>query len=184
METAMDQKESASLTGSFQLNRIVLLAAAGLILRAFFIHEPPLVPLRVGDPIPEFRLELFDGNYMDPRKVVGASHVFFFYANWCPCANYSAPFLKRAFEDYVGKGISFVAVGFQDSREDPRSFAERHRLPFPAGSDAKDATSRAFGIGTPPTTVFVNSQGKVSSILVGKIKNYGELTEHIEKIMD
>lgn len=182
METAIDKKESAPLAGSFQFNRIVLLVAAGLILRAFFLYEPPLVPLQMGDAVPEFQLELFNGKKLGHATIMGAPHVFFFFANWCPCANHSAPLLKRAFEEYSGKGIQFVGVGFQDKREDLRAFAERHKLPFPVGSNDQDATAKAFGIGTPPTTIFVDSHGKVSSIFTGKIKKYEDLKEFLEKM--
>lgn len=167
---------------TFNLKRIVLLIAAALVLRAFFIYDTPLHPLKIGGPVPEFKLELFDGGRVDRKEIIGMPHVLFFFANWCPCANLSAPFIKRAFEDYSPKGIKFLGVGFQDTKDHLASFAERHKLSFAAGADTENEVGKVFGIGTPPTTVFINSKGKVEFILAGKIKKYEELTAHLEKL--
>lgn len=182
MAFAIKEKELSGIMETFNLKRMVLLAAAALVLRAFFIYETPLVPLQIGDQVPEFNLELFDGGSVDSKKIIGVPHVLFFFANWCPCANLSAPFIKRAFEDYSPKGIKFLGVGFQDAKDNLASFVERHKLSFASGADTENEAGKAFGIGTPPTTVFLNSKGKIEFIFAGKIRKYEELTTRLEKL--
>lgn len=182
MQTAIEQKSQPSLLETLNLNRIILLVTVALILRAFFIYEPPLIPLKVGDPLPEFQLKLFNGKNFENKDIAGTPYVFFFYADWCPCANLSAPYLKQAYQEYSHKGIRFLAVGFQDKKEHLESFVSRHQIPFSSGADINNELSRSFGVVTPPTTLFVNSQGTLSSIFIGKIKKYGELTGHLEKL--
>lgn len=182
MEATLEKNKTTPLAETFNINKVILLAAAALILRAFFVYEEPLIPLKVGDPVPEFHLSLFNGNRLEMKDILGAPHVFFFYANWCPCANHSAPLFNKAYEEYSGKGIKFVAVGFQDKRDALESFIHRHKVQYTAGPDEKSEVSKLFGIATPPTTIFVDSQGRVASIFVGKIKKYTELTEHLDKL--
>ncbi|MBI5186602.1 MAG: TlpA family protein disulfide reductase [Nitrospinae bacterium] len=183
MEATLEQNKQASIAETFNLNKIILLVAAALVLRAFFVYEEPLVPLKVGDHVPDFHLSLFNGKQLNQKDIMGAPHVFFFYANWCPCANFSIQFFNKAHVEYSGKGIKFVAVGFQDKKDALESFIQRHQVPFTAGPDEKSDVSKLFGIATPPTTVFVNSDGSVASIFSGKIKKYSELTEYLEKLL-
>ncbi len=183
MDTAIKDNSSTAISESFNWNKIILLIAAGLILRAFFLFETPIMPLQVGDSTPDFRLELFDGKEITGKGILGKPHVFFFFAGWCPCANLSVPFLKRAHEEYASKGVSFVGVGFQDTRESLNSFVSRHNLTFPAGPDVNNEVGNLFGIATPPVTVFVNSEGKIASIFSGKVKKYEDLQPHLEKLI-
>jgi len=186
-------ERGASITESFKINKIILLVAAALVLRGFFNYSPPITPLKVGDNAPEFSLKLRDGKTFN-FSVASQSHhhegagagnlkptVIFFYANWCPCSNASAQFLKQASEKF--NGAAFVGIGIQDNETDLNTFINNHKLEFPAGFDLKQEIARSYGVSTTPTTIFINKNGKIDSIFVGKIKKYDEISERVRKIL-
>ena len=172
-----------SIYGSFDANKIILLISIALILRAILNYTPPITPLKVGDSAPLFLLKVKDGTTLNSDILRGKPAVLFFYANWCPCSNQSAQFLKQAFEEFNTKGVSFIAIGFQDNETDLNKFTERHKLQFPSGVDKRQEIARSYGVSTPPTTIFINREGKINSIFVGKIKVYDTILERISKIL-
>jgi peroxiredoxin len=183
-------ERGASIIESFQINKIIILVAVALVLRGILNYTPPITPLKVGDNAPDFSLKLTDGatfsyspHHAHHHEGSGASEkpmVMFFYANWCPCSNASAQFLKQSSEEFGG--VNFVGIGIQDNETDLSKFLEKHNIKFPAGFDLKQEVARSYGVATTPTTIFVNREGKIDSIFVGKIKKYEDILERIEKI--
>jgi peroxiredoxin len=179
------------ITESFQINKIIFLIAIALVLKAILNYTPPLIPLKVGDKAPAFSLKLREGTIFDfspshaSHSITGGGKpmVIFFYANWCPCSNHSAPLLKQAFEEFSSSGVSFIGIGIQDKEEELNGFIERHKLHFNTGFDIKQEIARSFGVATTPTTIFVNKEGKIDSIFVGKIKKYDDISERVRKTL-
>ncbi|MBI3599942.1 MAG: TlpA family protein disulfide reductase [Nitrospinae bacterium] len=176
--------KGVSATESFHINKIIILISIALILRAILNYTPPITPLKVGDSAPAFLLNLKDGTVLNFNSIKGNPTVIFFYANWCPCSNLSAPFIKQAFEEFGHKGVNFISIGFQDKETDLMKFIERHKLQFPSGADKEQEIAGSYGVSTPPTTIFINREGKITSIFVGKIKKYEDVAERIRKITE
>lgn len=188
MDTSIER--GASISESFQINKIIILVAVALVLRGILNYTPPITPLRTGDKAPNFSLKLVNGtifnfspDHMHHHQGLSADGkplVMFFYANWCPCSNASAQFLKQAYEEF--SGVDLIGIGIQDNETDLSNFLEKHKLKFPAGFDLKQEIARSYGVTTTPTTIFINKEAKIDSIFVGKIKKYEEVSERIEKI--
>jgi len=182
VDTVSIEVKKVSITESFHINKIIILISIALILRAILNYTPPITPLKVGDRAPAFSLNFKEGTALDFNGIKGNPTVLFFYANWCPCSHLSAPLIKQAFEEFYVKGVNFIGIGFQDKEADLMKFIERHKLKFPSGADKKQEIAGSYGVSTPPTTIFINREGKITSIFVGKIKKYEEISERIRKI--
>ena len=188
MDTSIER--GASISESFQINKIIILVAVALVLRGILNYTPPITLLKVGDKAPNFSLKLVDGktfnfspnhaHHHEGSGGDGKPMVMFFYANWCPCSNASAQFLKQASEEF--SGVNLIGIGIQDNETDLSKFLDKHKLKFPAGFDLKQEVARGYGVATTPTTIFINKEGKIDSIFVGKLKKYEEISERIEKI--
>lgn len=188
-------EKRVSITETFRINTIIILVSLALVLRAVLNYTPPIIPLKVGDTAPEFSLKLKNGSDLrfsplstfvsqdGSKQEKGEPTVLFFYANWCPCSNASAPFLKQASEEFTNEGVNFIGIGFQDSESDLNKFIEKYNLRFLAGVDKQQEIARSYGVSTPPTTIFINKEGKIDSIFVGKIKKYEDISERIKKII-
>jgi len=184
-------ERGAPISESFQINKIIILVAVALVLRGILNYTPPITPLKVGDKAPNFSLKLVDGttfnftphhaHHHESSGADGKPMVMFFYANWCPCSNASAQFLKQAFEEF--SEVALIGIGIQDNETDLSKFLEKHNLKFPAGFDLKQEIARRYGVTTTPTTIFIHKEGKIDSIFVGKIKKYEEVSERVRKIL-
>jgi peroxiredoxin len=184
VDTTSIEVKRVSVTESFRINKIIILIAVALILRAILNYSPPITPLKVGDRAPAFSLNLKDGTALNSNNIKGNPTVIFFYANWCPCSNLSAPYIKQSFEEFNAKGVAFIGIGFQDKESDLIKFIERYKFQFPSGADKGHEIARSYGVATPPTTIFINKEGKIDSIFVGKIKKYEDVAERIRKITE
>ena len=94
-----------------------------------------------------------------------------FMSSWCPCSNESIPLLKKIHAEYADEDIDFLMLGIQDPESKFNQFVLEHDLPFPAAYDDNDFIARTYGINTPPTTVFIDKEGKLQRVFYGNIKD-------------
>lgn len=163
------------------INKLILLLATGLVLRAFFYYQPPVNTLKVGDAAPAFAITLTDGKNLRSEDLKGKPLVLFFYANWCPCSHNSAPLIQKAYGEYMEADVKFLSVGIQDGESDLKDFAQRHQFSFYTGVDTSGKVSDVFGVVTTPTTIVVDKDWKISGLIVGQVKTMHAIEEKISE---
>lgn len=137
----------------------------------------------IGQPAPPFTLELLDGRTATLDTYKGKPLVIINMASWCPCSHESAPVFKDIYEKYHPKGVEFLMIGIQDSRSKFAKFVKKKEFQFPAGFDKGDRISRIYGVSAPPTTFFINAEGKVVSAFYGKIVDRDKLSAWVDEII-
>ncbi len=178
--------EGADVSRPGRLNHLVYLAAAGILLTAIFNHSVEsrnVKTLKAGDSMPSFSLALTDGRKVSQADFTGSPTIYFFYANWCPCSHLSVDWIKKAFEDHKAEGLKVLSVGVQDSSDKLKDFAMKHELPFPACAVGGDDVAASVGVSITPTTVFVDSEGVIKSVYVGKIEKYEQISGGLTSIL-
>jgi len=125
--------------------------------------------LQVGEQAPPFTLTLLDGEQSHLEQYNGKALVITFMSSWCPCSNDSIPQMKKAYRDYKDDDIVFLMVGIQDARSKFEKFVKKWEIPFPAGYDKGDQIARDYGVGSPPTTIFIDKTGSVKRAFYGNI---------------
>lgn len=161
-------------------NVIIVLVALIIILNAIFNH---LVSTRnglreliePGNKLPDFSMKLIDGREITNRDFLGKPAVYFFFANWCPCAHLSAKFIKRAFEENKGSNLAIYGVGIQDSTARYGDFVKKHDIAFPVADRGGDGFAKSMGIRTTPTLVFVDNKGIIRFYFMGKVERYDQV---------
>ena len=170
-------------------NVIIALVALAIILNALFSH---LVLSRnglreliePGNRLPDFSMKLTDGREISNRDFLGKPAVYFFFANWCPCAHLSVKFVKRAFEENRGRNVSIYGVGIQDSQVRYGDFAKKHGVLFPVADRGGDGFAESMGIRTTPTLVFVDDKGIIRFYFMGKVERYEQVEKGLHAIME
>jgi len=135
-------------------------------------------------------LELRDIDYK-PVKMIdlkGERTLISFWAPWCgPCIGEFAV-LKKLQEEYKGK-LKIIAVAVQDSRLNVVEFIKKnssYKFIFLSDPELPDGQSRVsvyFDLSLLPTSVFVDSQGKVIDRWAG-FENESQLVKKIQQLME
>ncbi len=139
--------------------------------------------IKTGEAAPPFTLELIDGGTVTLDSFKGKPLVIITMASWCPCSHESAPVFKEVYEMYHPKGVEFLMLGIQDSKSKFTKFFKKKEFKFQAGFDKGNKIAKLYGVSAPPTTFFIDSEGKVVSAFYGKIIEKERLSAWIDEIV-
>jgi len=116
----------------------------------------------VGDKAPLFRATLQDGSSFDLAGILGKKAVvlFFYPKDNTPVCTREACAFRDSYEQFVAAGAEVIGVS-SDSPASHRSFADKHKLPFPIISDQDRALRKLYGV--PNTLGFV--PGRVTYVI-------------------
>lgn len=121
---------------------------------------------RVGDTAPNFWLQLEDGRYVRLSDLKGKPVVINFWATWCPPCRAEMPeFVKTAADE----DLVVLAVNDGEDRKAVEEFAAAFGMKMPVVLDRNGMLGERYLVQGLPTTYFIDSQGKLSSMVVGQI---------------
>lgn len=182
-ETAVEKSPAGKAK---RRNLIILLAALAVLLNGavnFFESRKNSAELiKLGTPLPEFTVKQADGTPISSASFKGKPAIYFFFANWCPCSHASVGLVKKAAADNAQSGMALVSVGIQDSAAEFEKFARKHEMTTPVGVSGGNDAAAILGIRTTPTTLFVDANGVVQWIFIGKIEKYEAIEKGITAI--
>jgi peroxiredoxin len=77
-------------------------------------------------------------------------------------------------EEFEGEGVSFVGVNTSDKADTALAFADTYGITYPSVIDAEDGDVKfAFSLVTPiqatPTTLVLDTQGRVAARIIGQL---------------
>ena len=84
-----------------------------------------------------------------------------FWATWCGYCVEEMPALIKLHEKNQARGFTVLAVNVGESKEQADLFAKKMNLPFPVVLDEDSSVSQKYGVVGIPTSLLVNSQGRI-----------------------
>ncbi len=161
----------------------VLLACALLvILAACGGDQPAAAPS--ASLLPQSATEL---PTMDPTTFAamigqqrGTPVVVNFWASWCPPCREETPDLVAAHHRW-GDRVRFIGVDLSDDRDGATSFIGDYGVPYPSVFDPTNAIAVAYGLFSPPATLFFDADGALTETVPGQISPH-DLEANIEAI--
>ncbi|MFN5757837.1 MAG: peroxiredoxin [Planctomycetia bacterium] len=143
--------------------------------------------LTVGDPAPHFEAVLQDGSTFKLADLLGKKIVvlFFYPKDHTPVCTKEACAFRDSYEKFVAAGAEVIGVS-SDSAASHRSFAEKHRLPFPIISDHDRGLRRVFGVPNPlgfipgRVTYVIDRQGVIRLVFSAIFAS----DDHVEKALE
>jgi peroxiredoxin len=135
--------------------------------------------LRVGSPLPEFRLESLDGHVVSSESFKAKPHLLLFYrGNWCPFCTAQVEELAEGYKKLEKAGVNVILISPQSIKKN-QALASRFDVPMVFLRDRNSDAARQLGIlhrwGTPmglqllgyesdtvmPTIVMTDAQGQI-----------------------
>jgi thiol-disulfide isomerase/thioredoxin len=115
---------------------------------------------------PELPGEVLSGQPVDLGALEGQPAVINFWASWCPPCHQEAPAIEQL-STSLPAGAKLVGVDWNDSRSGARAFISHYGWTFTNLRDASGSVGDAYGIQGLPTTVIVDSKGRIAKTLRG-----------------
>ncbi len=126
-----------------------------------------------GQKATDFTLTLFD--QFKEKKIVladlrGQVVVVNFWASWCVECYKEATLLEQAWQDYRGKGVTFLGVDYLDTDKEAQGYMQKYGITYPSGPDLGSTISQAYAITGVPETFFIDKSGNIAHVQIGPIE--------------
>jgi thiol-disulfide isomerase/thioredoxin len=118
-----------------------------------------------------------DGQQVSLSEYRGRPVVLVFMASWCGPCRAESPEIDRFYQENKDRA-ALLAVTVNDSEADIRAFISENGLTFPVMLDG-DSAANAYGVSAIPTTVIVDSEGRIAKKLIG-----GTTADALSSIID
>ena len=162
---------------------VVSLLVLGSLARVNAQEKETLV--KVGDDVPEFVVEMFDGQKINIKDLKGKIVLINFWATWCPpCQEELKRVQKEILDRFKGKDFVFLAISREESKEQVKKFRERNGYTFPMGLDPERKIYSKFATATIPRNFIIDKKGKIVEIEVGYTKEaFAKMIEKFERLL-
>ena len=110
----------------------------------------------------------------------GTPVVVNFWASWCPPCREETPDLVAAHHRW-GDRVRFIGVDLSDDRDGATSFIGDYGVAYPSVFDPTNAIAVAYGLFSPPATLFFDADGTLTETVPGQISAH-DLEANIEAI--
>ncbi|MFW6133235.1 MAG: TlpA family protein disulfide reductase [Planctomycetota bacterium] len=125
--------------------------------------------------------KLGGGTLTLPDDMKGKVVVIDFWATWCgPCIR-AMPHMKEVYEKYHPRGVEFIGLSLDESREKLTGWLEENDIPWTitfTGDGWEDPTANKYGVSGIPSVWVIGKDGKVVSDSAR-----GELSETLDKAL-
>lgn len=148
-----------------------------------------------GKLAPDFLLETLDGKVLRLSDLRGKPVIINFWATWCPPCRREIPDLIAVHNRYRDLGLVLLGVNLAESDGVVRPFTEEFGMDFPVLMDRSGGVAREYRVLGLPTTYFVDGNGVVRSLFLGRLVGVaqgtnvqaaiekGELERRVEAIL-
>ncbi|HSJ58310.1 MAG TPA: TlpA disulfide reductase family protein [Anaerolineae bacterium] len=160
-------------------------AAVALVviaLLAYAILTGPNRPPQIGEAVPPFTLDTFDGQSMDLTAHQGDVVIVNFFASWCvPCRQEAAD-LEETWQSYRDEDVQFFGIAYKDARSKAQAFLDEFGVTYPSAFDAGNRVARTYGVTGVPETFVVDQQGRLVRHILGAV-TADELGNEIDALL-
>lgn len=163
----------------YWVRRALMLIMVGAVALAIYktLDDGEQQTVDEGMEAPDFQLQTLDGKEMKLSELQGQAVLLNFWATWCePCRD-EMPAIQKVYEKHRDKGLEVVGVNIAESQLTVKGFVRQLDLTFPIVFDKERKVVDQYRIGPIPTSLFIDSDGKVVRMVKGQmdeaqIENY------------
>jgi peroxiredoxin len=134
-----------------------------------------LAAISPGAGAPDFTLRTAAGPNLRLQEQRGQVVLINFWATWCGPCRQEMPQLNKLYDKYRSAGFVLLGVNIDDDTRRATDAATKLGLKFPVLLDTDKAVSRLYDLGTMPTTVLIDRDGRVRHIHPGYLAGYEDI---------
>lgn len=141
--------------------------------------------VRVGDPAPDFTVEMFDGGKITLSELRGKVVLLNFWATWCPpCREELTHVQTEIIDRFAGRPFVFLPVSRGEQRDAVAAFRQKTGYTFPMGLDPSRTIYDRYASNFIPRNFLIGPDGKVILASVGyDEEEFEELIATIERTL-
>ena len=117
--------------------------------------------------LPDFSLQGLNGETWDAKALQGKPWIINFWAGWCPPCIEELPALNNTWSQVSDQGVGMLAINVGEEANKIKAFLEEIDIDFPVVLGDARKTMANWSARALPTTVIVNSEGKVVYEAIG-----------------
>ena len=146
----------------------------------------PEVPIEigheVGDRTPDFTLPTIDGKETSLRQFRGKIVMLNFWESSCSACAGEMPDIQAVYDTWSRDDLEILAVNSGERAAFVQSFIDSRGLTFPALLDSDQAVSNLYQISTIPTTLFIDADGIIKRIKLGRFSSQTEIENILKSL--
>lgn len=141
--------------------------------------------VRVGDPAPDFTVEMFDGGKITLSELRGKVVLLNFWATWCPpCREELTHVQTQIIDRFAGRPFLFLPISRGEQRDAVAAFRQKTGYTFPMGLDPSRTIYDRYASNFIPRNFLIGPDGKVILASVGyDEEEFEELIATIERTL-
>ena len=113
---------------------------------------------------PDFTLHGADGRNVRLQELRGQVVLVNFWATWCGPCREEMPRLQSLYDKYRASGFVLLGVNVDDDPRNAMGVAQKLKVSFPVLLDTDKSVSRLYDLGTMPSTVLIDRDGRVRHV--------------------
>ncbi|MCP3030103.1 redoxin domain-containing protein [Halobacillus sp. A1] len=143
--------------------------------------DDPETGLDKGQLAPDFSLERLNGEETKLSDLRGKKVMLNFWATWCPPCRAEMPDMEKFHQN---EDVEILAVNLTETESsvgDVEEFADEFGLSFQILKDKNSEVSTIYEVNPVPTSVFIDEEGKIQSVMLGAM-NYDMMLQRLEEL--
>lgn len=155
-----------------------------LVILALMLNRSQKGPVQVGDQVPDFEIETFDGEVIRLSEHRGKVVVLNFWASWCKPCEQEAEDMETAWQYYQERGdVLFLGVDYVDTEPEAMGYINKFNISYPNGADLGTKISQAFRIKGVPETYIIDQEGILRSFQLGPFMSLSQIKGKIDPLL-
>lgn len=139
-------------------------------------------------PAVEFTGIMEDGTTVTSKNYAGKVLVVNYWYAACPPCRAEAHDLEKIYQEFAPQGVEFLGVNVRDELATAQAFERTFGITYPSTIDANTGTmqlafSGAIAPNAVPTTLVLDTQGRVTSRILGRIPDASVLRSLITTVL-
>ncbi|PJA81121.1 MAG: thiol-disulfide oxidoreductase ResA [Nitrospirae bacterium CG_4_9_14_3_um_filter_51_5] len=150
----------------------LLLLTCWVLGGAVALADTPSAPFTIsrldsGKSLPAFQLKTLQGESVDSKALSGRVLILNFWATWCGPCKEEMPSLERLRRQFSPEHLQILAVTTDIRPREIESFWKQLNLHFEVVLDDQEALSQALLVRNLPTTILVDTHGRIRGRVMG-----------------